>query len=134
MPGVFRLLRQRLAVFATLFAMVGFVGGGSAQYVHVLRVAHVTCAEHGGVLEIGGRQLAGSQATTPPVDQISTAPAGNHDHDCALTSLLRHRSAVTRQALPPLGAAFVAPTSGAWAPPVAAPLRWAPKTSPPVVG
>ena len=131
-----RLRRHLLARAATLFALLAFVAGLMAQHVHVLRVAHVTCLEHGDVLELApvSEQAAALDPSLPGLD-VASAPAPiTHDHDCALSSTLSPTGATQRTALPLSGTACALEASPPALAPTAPPLRWAPKTSPPPLG
>jgi len=114
--------RLRLAILLTTLWV--WMGGLLTNTNHQTAVLHVTCLEHGQVVELN------HAAQDDPAD----AP-GDHDHDCALVGFVGHAS------LPPIFV-FLAPIvedftieETAFLPQLAArppPLVYAPKTSPPV--
>lgn len=122
--------RPLLVLLSALLWLVGV----SAQQVHHLAVRHVTCPEHGEILELSAHEDAAS--ATDDAGPSWEAPAGALDHDQAC-------------GVPSLAPASAAPAALAWAPPADAPLvttprprqnaprgpplAFAPKTSPPAL-
>ncbi len=118
--------------------------GQVAGYAHLAFTSHVTCAEHGELVEADGGDQGASAADTLAAREhaagghadLSTAGDGAHDHDhCTLAPHRRDR--VTHEgALVLVPAATAAVADGvrfAIAPPrPIALLALAPKSSPPV--
>lgn len=114
-----------------LLLVVSWLAGGLSSQVHHLMVQHVVCPEHG---TLQGIHLDETEHQ-PPVDQLAQPqPSQLHgDHGCVFL-------AGFFSSPPP---AVIQPPVHVWAPPVPAPtprvlgprappLRFAPKTSPPL--
>jgi len=116
--------RLFLVLAATAWAL-----GLIATTLHVLKVRHALCPDHGAVVELSASfGHTGEKGT-------SVLPAGQdkHDHGCALTGIAPPVGArastgrIARASVPVELARPAAPTFSA------PPLRDAPKTSPPVL-
>jgi hypothetical protein len=113
--------------------------GSFSELIHLALTRHQVCAEHGHLVHAAHDHLAGRPA--PPrvpgtQDLLPATPASaGHDH-CGIAGHLRQRGLVSPGPAPVLAAR---PAEGAPATPVAgehrpiAPLRLAPKGSPPAV-
>src|SRR5262245_46745026 len=77
-------LRGRLRVLASLWLAVA-IAAPLASSAHLALVRHVTCAEHGELVEIGAPD--GAQAKHAPETRLGAlADADSHGHDhCAAT-------------------------------------------------
>jgi hypothetical protein len=118
-----------LVAFHLLAQLVGFA--------HLAYVSHVTCAEHGELIEV--RSSSGGMAAiagAPAVRQSAAAEEGHgHDH-CIIALARRDRAFTESSALPfgavPLQAPLALPLVERIEPPAVAVILIAPKNSPPV--
>jgi hypothetical protein len=130
------LFRHRYALRLWLLTLLAWVSAGSAALVHEYTVSHVICADHGEVVELGpGHQDVIAQAGHPTARD---APLGadQHDHGCALPAMPTPPDVLPNFTMPAVHFVAFWPTQSvvslrAARPP---PLRYAPKTSPPVSG
>lgn len=109
---------------AVLWATLGFV-----TRLHAVAVPHVTCPEHGEVVELHAGDDSVAQDAVPT---LRDAPASHaHDDGCALPPALAALAIGARASfeatVPAPATLTVIATRGARPPP----LRYAPKTSPP---
>ncbi len=116
--------RALFAVVAVLWATLGFVAR-----LHAVAVPHVTCPEHGEVVELHAGDASVEQDAVPTLRDAPSSHA--HDDGCALPPALAALAGAERTsaevAVPPPATLTVIATRGARPPP----LRYAPKTSPP---
>ncbi len=123
----------RTAPWMLAIGAMAWLLGITAAQVHVFRVMHVVCDAHGQVVELDAR--GAGDAKPPPRDEARpAAPDAQHDHGCALAHAGFQEGLLGHDAVEPgvLNAASAeAPPSGES--PVAPPLRYAPKTSPPTL-
>jgi hypothetical protein len=124
-----RVVRYSALTFA-LLAMTGQVLSG----LHFALVNHVTCAEHGELIETGSR--VDQPTTSSTTKTIAAVAVEGHGHDHCSIALLRRQQAKSAAARPlPLRApqprvSLVLPATAPSAP--IDPLSVAPKNSPPV--
>jgi hypothetical protein len=86
-----RSLRCLAGALATL-ALVGQL----ASFAHLVLVRHVTCAEHGELIEVGHERalaVATAHADSPGIATAATGQAHGHDH-CLLAPMRRDRVAL----------------------------------------
>ena len=129
--------RSRVAATLRLIACGGALAAMASQvggYVHLAFTTHVTCAEHGELIEAPGLSAASERPSAPDYRADAGAAAHGHDH-CLLAPQRRDRAddafagtAITRAQL-----AFVERAVDAVGPPHPIQLiLLAPKNSPPV--
>ena len=123
-------LRDRLARFTLLLGAVAWVLGWSASLVHQSVTVHVECEVHGDLVDVGHQGFVAADAHDVAK---SLAPADDHDHDCSLHALgvarvpLVHGPVAQVDRIVRVDEPFPALNA-----PRGPPLRYAPKTSPPV--
>jgi hypothetical protein len=128
------MLRAGLAVALGLACLAGQL----ATVAHELTSLHVTCAEHGEVMDAPVEQAHEAERFSPsPAIHRGADPVHDKGHEhCVLAVHARHHAATpSPQAHAVLAAASAAraPVASVTAPPAAiARYRLAPKTSPPV--
>jgi hypothetical protein len=129
-----RSIKSRRALALSLAAVV--LGGQLAGFAHLVLVAHVTCAEHGELVEVGHtprRTVARDDGRTHLTDAGEASEQG-HEH-CTLAPHRRDGAMdVSRvdfvAAVAPLRSAAWSATVSPRGPPIAL-LHLAPKSSPP---
>ncbi len=121
-------LRRHLRSLLFSLTVVSWISGQLAVSIHQATTWHTRCIEHGELIEV-------SSAHANATSQSIHAPDSGHEHGCSLQDVLSLASippGAVQTALPspcpelPLLTA----AGGARAPP----LRFAPKTSPPLIG
>jgi hypothetical protein len=129
-----RALRQFAAVLAAV-ALVGQV----ASFAHLVLVRHVTCAEHGELIEVGHERTIVATVAHKNVAAVNaTSPREVHGHDhCLLAPLRRDRAALgaptSLDALHVDAYGTIGHVANREIPPPIAVLLLAPKSSPPTV-
>jgi hypothetical protein len=124
-----RQVRAQLARFTVLLGVFAWVTGWGASLVHQSVTLHATCEVHGDVVDVG------HSASADRVAVKALDVAADHDHDCAF-----HALGVARAPSLHTPVAHVEREVRADAPwpdldaPRGPPLRYAPKTSPPLNG
>jgi hypothetical protein len=84
-----------MRVVASILATVA-LAGQVTSFVHLVLVRHVTCAEHGELVEVGKEHaIAKSARQAAPANVVtSESPADAHGHDhCLLAPMRRDRIA-----------------------------------------
>jgi hypothetical protein len=130
-------LQQGLAVALVAVGLFGQL----AAYAHLAFTRHVTCADHGELVDAGAepeslqRDPQATATTAETVVGAQASAAHGHDH-CLLAPVRRDRGALTLPAAELLAVLartddLVAPRAIVPAPAIAL-LRLAPKSSPPV--
>lgn len=130
------LFRHRHAPRLWLLTLLAWVSTGSAALVHEYIVAHVICADHGEVVELApGHHDLTASADHP---SLRDAPLGSdhHDHGCALPAMPAPPDVLPHFTMPAIHLIASWPTQAVVSlrAPRPPPLRYAPKTSPPVSG
>lgn len=124
---------------AALLAVVA-LAGQLASFAHLVLVRHVTCAEHGEMIEIGSAATSVA-VTTPreaaPAMRAATSPAAAHDHEhCLISPMRRDRLAATasvwQEAARVDADDAIGVTHDRAVPPPIAAIILAPKSSPPI--
>jgi hypothetical protein len=126
---------RHFAAVLTVLALAGQV----SSFAHLVLVRHVTCAEHGDMIEVGRERAivatAYRQAPTEVVGAASRADTHGHEH-CLIAPMRRDRLAAGTPAsfdsahVDAYGTIGVVGDDGV-APPIA-PIVLAPKNSPPL--
>jgi hypothetical protein len=127
-----------LRSFAAALAAVALVGQ-LAGFAHLVLVRHVTCAEHGELIEVGHERAlaaAAPHAAGAAVASAATGEAHGHDH-CLLGPMRRDRFALGAPRALDCAHVDAYGTLGRVVdrrvPPPIAVIRLAPKSSPPLV-
>lgn len=130
------LFRHRHALRLWLVTLIAWVSAGSAAFVHEYTVAHVVCADHGEVVELAASH--GDAAAHADHPSLRDAPLGSdhHDHGCALPAMPAPPELLPTFTMPAVHFVATWPTQAVVSlrAPRPPPLRFAPKTSPPVSG
>jgi hypothetical protein len=124
--------------FAALLAVVA-LAGQLASFAHLVVVRHVTCAEHGEMIEVGSAATSAAVTPheTPPAMRAAASPSAAHAHEhCLISPMRRDRIAATAltsadPARVDTSATTAVAGDRAVAPPIAA-IVLAPKSSPPI--
>ena len=132
------LSRHRVArLFAATLATLA-LASQLASFAHVVLLRHVTCTEHGELIEVGREQAivaTPTRETTQAVSASSSAGAHGHDH-CLIVATRRHRFLVgvvaSLDSMHVDAHGTIARLSHDEAPPPIAVLLLAPKSSPPL--
>ena len=121
-------IRRLGSVVTLLLTLAAWVSGMTARVVHEHAVLHVVCAEHGEVMELGGKG-------SPTTRAVATTPgSASHDHGCEMAGLPSQAavSSLVRVAVDVIGHTESEPAApGDVGFSSASPLSYAPKTSPP---
>lgn len=130
MPSALARSRALLLALSAVLWMLG----ATAQQLHQLTVRHITCPEHGEVLELSAAQGDDSVGSAPQdLPSVSDA-TGDLDHDlgCGVPALV-HAASFTHQPswTAPDDAPLLSHPAAHAHPARGPPLAYAPKTSPP---
>ena len=107
-------------------------------FAHLAFVPHVTCVEHGELIDAGAQPAAAHSAQTVERDTVAAqeVPLAEHSHDhCLLTAMRRVSARLIRSSVDVVALCAARPISDpqhdAPVPPAIALLDVAPKNSPP---
>jgi hypothetical protein len=90
-----RLPRNRTLRAVSAALVVVALAAQLASFAHLVLVRHVTCAEHGEMIEVGHDDEAAATTTRTDVTGLAASSLDSHGHDhCLLVPMRRDRAGI----------------------------------------